>query len=67
MLTIMHATIEMSSKNADTIISKFLCHPNSIETMVGAGRINSSNLTQYKYQWIWVERKKHKGELYNFI
>lgn len=40
MLIIVHATIEMSSKNADTVISKFLWHSNSVETM-GAGRINS--------------------------
>lgn len=32
MLSIVQATIELSSKDADTILSKFLWHPNSIET-----------------------------------
>lgn len=39
MLTIVQATVELSSKDADTILSKFLWHPNSIET-TGPSRIN---------------------------
>lgn len=40
MLTIVQATIELTSKPADKIISKFFSHPNSIET-IGPGRINT--------------------------
>lgn len=39
MLTIVQATVELSSKDADTILSKFLWYPNSIET-TGTSRIN---------------------------